>query len=212
MKKEFRVYLAIAGLLGFGLIVSNLAMSSESSEIAPDTVKSPLSIGAFTSPSTPTLVQVSPNNYVVDLGIEITGQDTYLELADGLEKLSSKDTVRFKLHNYGGSVIGMLYLANAIATSQAYTIAIVEGPSYSAGANIACVTNEYVMQPYSFLMYHTFSVNGASAKGQELSAIIEAMTVSTRSVFNQCVKKGILTEQDVNELLLGNDKYVFPKN
>jgi hypothetical protein len=148
----------------------------------------------------------------IDLGPEILDMSQYGSLGEILRGLPEDATVNLYLHNYGGSVNGLAYLSNALLKTKAHVKAIVDGPTYSAGAFLACYADEIDLYPNSTLMFH---IGSMMIPGLANTHMIDTIiTSSKRLIVNsmtECQKKGITTEQDLQDVLNGRELYVFPK-
>lgn len=153
-----------------------------------------------------------PTNYIVDLGSEIKDQSAYVDIADKMKSLSKEDQITLKLHNYGGSSIGLMYLYNALEASKAHVIADVDGPSFSAGAMLACAADEIKVEPYSMLMYHIGSLTVGETKTSDLTSLMKGLDKLSDKVWNKCIDKNILTKEQVKDIKNGHDLYLFPED
>lgn len=144
-----------------------------------------------------------------DMGEHVGNQEEYTLLVRELGLLSSTDTVIFKLHNMGGSVLSLMYINGAVQTTKAHTIMHVDGLSASAGAMLACLGDELIVAPGVQLMYHTAS-NQMEGKISDSKAQIEAVESFGRQALKQCVLKGILTDAQVEEIMNGRDYWITP--
>jgi ATP-dependent protease ClpP protease subunit len=206
MKKFKTTWLSIAALLVIALI------AVRSQPINPETVE------MFNGSILPFEVvrnyeyelRKKDGTFHVYLSSSIEKQSGYKDLVRGLRLLTKEDTVVLHLANFGGFVQTGVMIINAMKASKAHIIANVEAPSYSMGALIACAGDEIKMEPYSFLMFHDYSGDFAG-KGSEAGDMIRALDkMSLNLLMNECVPKGILTEEQANSILRGVDVYVHP--
>jgi ATP-dependent protease ClpP protease subunit len=149
-------------------------------------------------------------DYHVYLGTAIGSAYYYQDLIRGLGLLDTDDTVIIHMANYGGQVHSGVRIINAMKSSPAVVKVVVEGPSYSMGALITCAADEVIMHPYTYLMFHHYS-GTFSGKGSDSRALIKALDrLSYDLMMNECVPKGILTPQQVTDILNGKDVYAHP--
>lgn len=95
--------------------------------------------------------------YDVFLDSQIGDPNTVEDIVNIYSTAKSGDTIIAHVSGPGGSVDTVFMIVNAIKTSKAHTIMIVEAPSYSGDAYIATQGNELFMKPYTYLMFHTSS-------------------------------------------------------
>jgi len=135
----------------------------------------------------------------------------YHELVTLLQKLGYLDDVVVHMSNFGGSVWTGAYLFNAISTTNARTRTIVESPSFSMGAMLSCATDSVTIQPMSFLMYHTYSAI-MQGNGVSIRESAKAWEKLGRTMMNRCVDVGVLTKDQINQILDGKDTYIFAED
>ena len=150
------------------------------------------------------------NIYHVYLSSSIDEMVYYVDLIKGLKALNKQDKVIIHMANYGGLVHSGVQIINAMKASNALITVEVEGPSYSMGAVITCAGDEIKLHPYTYLMFHhysgTFSGKGADSRHQ-----IEALDELVRNILvKECIAKGILTLDQVDDIMNGVDVYIHP--
>lgn len=119
------------------------------------------------------------------------------------------DHVTLHIANYGGYIWTGAALFNAIDRSNAHVKVVVGAPSYSMGAMLSCSGDELDLQPYSFLMFHTYR-GSANGNGAEIRTKALAMDRLAKKIFATCVEKGVLSNKQVTDILNGKDTYIFP--
>ena len=148
-----------------------------------------------------------------DLGLQITNATDYKDMVDSLLSLRPQDIAVFKLHNYGGSVAGLMYLLNILDRVKSHKIADVDGPTFSAGAQLACAMDEVKLGQYSYLMFHAGSISfPPDTKTSDITHFIEANKVVDAKLMDLCIKKKILTKEQAADVMKGIDIYVFPED
>jgi ATP-dependent protease ClpP protease subunit len=128
-----------------------------------------------------------------------------------LQNTTEEQEIIFHIANFGGYIHTGNVLLNEISQSKAYTVASVEGQSYSMAANIACSTNKLDLKKFSYLMFHTYR-GGISGNGQEMRARSAAADKNFGIQLDQCAAKGVLTIEQRDSILNGTDIYVFPED
>lgn len=148
----------------------------------------------------------------VDMRSNVGPPDSYKELSLFLSSLPAEDIVVLKLHNLGGYSHGLNYIINSITNTKALVISHVDAPSFSAGALLACSTPVTIVDPYSYLMYHSGSIGSLSGNLADIRArLLNDLRENTR-VLNMCVQKGILSTQQVKDINEGKDQYIYPED
>lgn len=154
-------------------------------------------------PVKPYTISKSGHVYIVDLGQQITAaQPDYIELQQLILGLSKDDTVMVKLHGYGGEVTDASLIRDALHHTEATTVAYVDGPSYSAHAYIACAAQRIHLESDAMLMFHApYSQQPGDGRA--------GLVAFAGQMLQECVDKGILTKQNVTDIMLGKEVYVF---
>lgn len=152
-------------------------------------------------------IETSKKLTIIDLGKQIRDETFYEEVIETLKSADKDHTIQFEIHNIGGDMDGMISILNALDVTKAHTVAHVTTSGQSAAAVIACHCDEIALEPYSFLMFHDVSF----ATGQSKSHDILEMTKMTRQVYKKtldaCVVNGVLTDQEVENIMNGQDVY-----
>lgn len=162
--------------------------------------------------ATEALPLVEGKIFHLDFGNEIVFErEMYTRHLKLLNIATEKDIVYIHMANFGGSVWTGALLFNAIKLSKAKVITIVEAPSFSMGALLACAGDEIQFQPFSLLMFHTYSAS-VHGKGNEIKEQVLAFDRLTANMMQECVRFGILSKQDILNIQNGQDKYVFPQD
>lgn len=144
------------------------------------------------------------STYHVYLSQQVGHIGDYKDLIRGLSRLTIDDTVIIHMANEGGYVYSGVQLLHAIRSSKAYVIVKVEGFTASMGALLTCSADRIDMHPYTFLMFH--GIQGLPRGESPLKTALQ--TMSANLMYNECVKKGILTEQEVLDMVF-NDAEVY---
>ncbi len=147
-------------------------------------------------------------NYFIDMGTGIGSPEDYHDLMTLLQFARSEDVITFQMHNVGGQADTLSMLQNALKKTAAQTVVVVDGPSYSAGAMFACYPSVFKMDDSSFLMFHNGAI-AISGKRSDSISYIEADKIQQRQLFQPCINKHILTEEQVNAITKGQDIYLF---
>jgi len=158
-----------------------------------------------------TIETTGKNIYTIDLGMEITGDvDSYVALAKFIDSQPEGVTLKFKMHNFGGSATTGVLVVNALMQTKAYTQADVMGETYSMGALIAANCKEVTIEPAAFLMFHTAS--GTFMEPMKINNEIQSLQATEKQIRNMLdpiVKRKILTQQQEDDIMKGTDVYLF---
>lgn len=101
---------------------------------------------------------------------EITDSKNVRDVVILLNSAKEGDEIIFHIAGNGGDVDTTLLLVNKVITTKAYTVMIVERPSYSGHALLAVSGSELIMLPYTYLLFHTssaFNQDCSKATGQD---------------------------------------------
>ncbi len=151
------------------------------------------------------------------LNDEIKEPPKYYEIIDLLKNSAATDTIEFHLIGFGGELSSTTLLINNIRESKAQVIMHVEGPVYSGHAYLAANGVKLIMEPYSFLMFHTSTVINMDCSqetgmdrgvsNQEHCALAKAANIL---VINDLINDTpLLTDNQRLDLKSGHDVYLF---
>lgn len=170
-----------------------------------------LSLGMISKEARAADSVTKPNVIEIDLGDSIGPLEYYKVVNNLLNNATEKDTVKLLLHNFGGSSTSMAYISNAIERTKAHVIAKIDGPTFSAGAFIACFADEVDLLPNSSLMFHLGSMTfSGTINAQTLDAMLDMQKRLVVRSMGECKKKGLVTDEDIKSVLDGKDVYVYP--
>jgi ATP-dependent protease ClpP protease subunit len=96
----------------------------------------------------------------IRLSTEIGSPEKYTDVLETLDTARFTDTIRFHLAGFGGDVMGVLDLVQAVHSTKAKVIMIVESDVYSAHSYLATQGDELIVKPSAYLMFHTVSTYG----------------------------------------------------
>lgn len=137
---------------------------------------------------------------------EIESMGDYKNLIEELHAAQDGDVVILNINSPGGRCdIGFMLVKNILQT-KATVVAHVVYPSASMASIIACVCDALVMDPHTYLMFHTYS-GGAYGKSDELMQDVFETKRSLEGQFTQCIGK-FLTKKEIEKMLEGKDIYI----
>ncbi len=130
----------------------------------------------------------------------------YKDLIKALKEAQEGDTIELRINCPGGrSDIGMM-LVQAMRESKAIVICNVVYPTHSMGSIIAISGDFLIMQPHSFLMFHTYSCM-TGGKSSDLIKDVHYMDRALKGMTNEVVIP-FLTKAEVKRIDDGEDFYV----
>lgn len=141
------------------------------------------------------------NSYELYLSGEIVEPETYIEWLDCIRSATSKDEIRIYINSEGGNVFSAIQLMNALQTSEAHIVAVVEGWCCSAATFIFLCADEFEIAPHSAFMFHNYSA-GMSGKGGEMAAQVDFFRVWSSDLLKE-IYKDFLTLTEI-EMILNN--------
>ena len=143
----------------------------------------------------------------------------FFELKKGLHSVFNElreakehDYLELVINSGGGIVLEGQQFYNLIQEKfNERTVAYLDNYGYSMGALLFCMADKRVVYPYSDFMFHNYS-GGAHGKGGELKARIDHSDKKLRRFFYDIiVSKGFLTDEEFDQMLVGQDYWMGTK-
>jgi ATP-dependent protease ClpP protease subunit len=131
---------------------------------------------------------------------------------NGLREASEKDYLELMI-NSGGGVVNEGQQFYNLMQDKFYgrTVSYLDNKGYSMGALLFCMTDKRVIYPYSDLMFHTYS-HGSYGKGGEVKSHVEHTAKKLKRFFyDLIVQKGFLSEDEFNQMVVGQDYWMDAK-
>lgn len=136
----------------------------------------------------------------------ISGYTEYKELLRAFQEAHEGDSIELRINCSGGdSSVGMMII-QAMRETRAAVICNVVYPSHSMGSLIAISGDFLVMQPHSFLMFHTYSCM-TGGKAPDLIKDVAYMDSALRGMSDE-ICKPFLTKGEITRINNGEDFYV----
>lgn len=136
---------------------------------------------------------------------EIGAPSEYRQIIQRIHNLTTNDTLELVLNTPGGRLDTTINLVNAIKSTDAEVIGILDGKAASAGSMILLSCPNVMVMPNSTVMIHTWS-GGFGGKSHEIMA--------NNSFYDAEIKKlmadvylGFLTEKELGNVFNGSDLY-----
>ena len=145
------------------------------------------------------------NTYDYKLFGEIKGVDDYFDLIDALNYASPDDEFIIRIHSGGGSLGTADVIINAIRNTQARVHGYIESLCGSAATIIFLNCHTYSISPRAEFFVHTAS-SGTIGKEHENYASIMFDRKRVHKIIRDAYE-GLLTEQEIDDVLKGQDYY-----
>lgn len=145
------------------------------------------------------------NTYDYKLFGEIKGVDDYFDLIDALNYASPDDEFIIRIHSGGGSLGTADVIINAIQNTSARVHGYIESKCGSAATIIFLNCHTYSISPRAEFFVHTAS-SGTIGKEHENYASIMFDRKRVHKIIRDAYE-GLLTEQEIDDVLKGQDYY-----
>jgi len=131
---------------------------------------------------------------------------------NGLREASDKDYLELMINSGGGLVNEGQQFYNLMQDKfYGRTVSYLDNKGYSMGALLFCMTDKRIIYPYSDLMFHTYS-HGSHGKGGEVKTHVDHTAKKLEQFFyDLIVKKGFLSEEEFQKMLIGQDYWMDAK-
>ena len=136
---------------------------------------------------------------------EITEAENYIDLIDALRYSSPNDEFVIRINSGGGRLSTADTIVNAIRESQAHVHGAIDSLCGSAATIIFLACHSHSISPSTEFFVHSAS-SGTAGKEHENFA----HTMFSRKYVHRLIKEtytGLLTEQEINNVLNGQDYY-----
>ncbi len=130
----------------------------------------------------------------------------YKDLFRALKEAQYGDTLELRINSPGGDVSIGTMIVQAIKETQATVVCNVVYPSCSMAADIAVSGDYLVMQPHTFLMFHTYSCLDGGKSGDLLQSVAHN-DLSIKMMMEEIVCP-FLTKKELKKMHAGEDIYI----
>ncbi len=136
----------------------------------------------------------------------INGYSDYKELLTAFKEAQEGDSIELRINCSGGDCSVGAMIIQAMQQSKAVTVCNVVYPSHSMGSLIALAGDYLVMQPHSFLMFHTYS----TLIGGKSSDMIKDMNYMDRALkgLSDEISSPFLSKSEIARINNGEDVYI----
>lgn len=130
----------------------------------------------------------------------------YRMVCDAIRDLGEDDVVEFHINSPGGNLDGLIALLSAIRSTDATSIAVLEGEVHSAASILAVSCDAVEVGPYANMLCHSvrYGVRGKAAD-------IHAQVLHSNDYNEFLLKKAyeyFLTSEEIEELLKGKELWL----
>ncbi len=137
---------------------------------------------------------------------DIDGFNTYEALFTALKEAQDGDAIELRINCTGGDASVGFMIVQAMAETKATIVCNVVYPSYSMGAIIAVAGDYLIMQPHTFLMFHTYST-GMGGKSGDLIQMLKHDDAALKGMMAEvCVP--FLSKKELAKMHTGDDIYI----
>ncbi|SFV69103.1 ATP-dependent Clp protease proteolytic subunit [hydrothermal vent metagenome] len=160
------------------------------------------------------LYQITPKHkrYRVYIGRFFELKKGLHSVFNELREAKNNDYLELFINSGGGLILEGQQFYNLIQEKfYQRTVAYLDNYGYSMGALLFCMADKRVAYEYSDFMFHTYS-GGAFGKGGEIKARVEHSNKKLEIFFyDLIVKKGFLTHDEFEQMLVGQDYWMDTK-
>lgn len=143
------------------------------------------------------------NQIIVNIDEPFKEPSYYRMVAHELSNLSEDDEVRINFNSPGGNAWGLITLLNAIKTTDATVIGVIEGECHSAASILALHCQNVIVLPYSTMMIHACSY-GTVGKDSDIVAHVKHSTEWNKNLI-ESTYEGFLSAVEIKEVLAGRE-------
>lgn len=146
---------------------------------------------------------VTYSQICIDIDEPFRDPSYYRTVIQALEELSEDDQVKIRFNSPGGNAWGLVTLLNAIRTTEADVLGIIEGECHSAASILALHCKQVIVMPYSTMMIHACSY-GTVGKDSDIVSHVNHATEWNRKLI-ESTYEGFLSPAEIKEVLSGRE-------
>jgi len=145
------------------------------------------------------------NRYRVFIDEEICGSSYYRNVINILSSAGEDDVVEFRLNTVGGQVHSAIQMLNAISSTEARTVAIIDGLVASAGTLFVLACDDVIIKPLSVLMVHSPATVFGGPYGRLKDEAVFNLAYLHRITHE--IYEGFMTEDEIAAMLDENKEF-----
>lgn len=130
----------------------------------------------------------------------------YRAVVERIDNLAEDDELVFKINSKGGRLAGLLSLLDAINSTDASTVAHIQGECHSAASILALNCDAIHVSPYSSMLVHYVSF-GAGGKGMDVVDMVQH-TIQQSNDIIVSTYQGFCTEEEIAEIIKGKQLWL----
>jgi ATP-dependent protease ClpP protease subunit len=143
---------------------------------------------------------------IVPIDQQINEPSYYRSVVERMDQLSEGDEIVFRINSEGGRLDGLLSLLDAIDTTEATTIAHIQGECHSAASILALNCDNVYVSPYASMLVHFVSF-GYAGKGMDVAHMVShTLEQSNRLIVP--TYKGFCTDEEIDEIIKGKQLWL----
>lgn len=147
------------------------------------------------------------NVYTVFFDEPIYNSSYYRNLLILLNIAQPEDVFVFRIDTPGGSLSATLSICNAIQSTEAQTVAVIEGEAQSGGSFFPMVCDTVIAMPHSSMMVHAASY-GEGGDMKKVKKYVDFNDRRIRGILHDFYK-GFLTEEEINNMIENSEDLLF---
>lgn len=125
----------------------------------------------------------------------------YRQVVQAIGSLGEGDVIRFMINTPGGDLQGLTALLAAKDSTEAISIACIEGWCHSAGSMLALNCDSVQVSPYATMLCHYVSY-GAIGKAADIRSLVKHTDEVCEKLFRDTYKH-FLTEEEIQQCING---------
>ena len=149
---------------------------------------------------------ISITEYTFHINEPIQCPEYYTNVVNVLLGAGKHDTCKFIINSPGGLLVGLLSLLDAMAKTEATTVAVMSGECHSAASILALHCDYIEVGPYATSLCHNVRY-GVSGKSADIADHVNHMIAVSEKLVRETYS-GFLTEQEILDLLKGKEFYM----
>lgn len=130
----------------------------------------------------------------------------YIDMIHRIKTAGPNDAIYIYLNTPGGRIDTGIQIINAMQSSQAHVVAVLEGEVCSLGTLIFLSADEFIVHDHCMFMIHNYS-GGTYGKGHEQVAQLEA-TTREWGKFAHSIYVPFLSEAELDRVIKGDDLWM----
>lgn len=138
---------------------------------------------------------------------EIKEASYYRQVAQAIRDTSEGDIIEFDICSPGGRLEGLQVLLSAIYSTEADTIAKINGDCSSAASMLALHCDGVVVSPFATMLVHNVSYSTGHSKNADIKNLVEHISEYSEKLFRETYQY-FLTEDEIVRCLDGYQLYL----